>query len=65
MPVPSGFRAPRLFDYPVTREAGPEQSGEYGFSCRVYDTEEGLMGWPTVKMVRDQLRSRLVSKATV
>lgn len=42
----------------------PEQPGEYGFSCRVYQTEEGLMGWPSVKMVRDQLRSRLVLKAT-
>ena len=42
----------------------PEQSDDYGFSCRVYQTEEGLMGWPTVKMIRDQLRSRLVSNAS-
>ena len=42
----------------------PEQPGEYGLSCRVYQTEEGLMGWPTVKMIHDRLRSRLVPKAT-
>ena len=43
----------------------PEQPCEYGCSCRVCQTEEGLMGWPTVKMVRDQLRSRLVPNGTV
>ncbi len=48
-----------------TRAVGPEQPGEYGISCRMYQTEEGLMGWPTVKMVRDQLRSRIAPKATV
>ncbi len=62
-------RAVRFQGSPTIRLSGedlfPEQSGEYGFSCRVYETEEGLMGWPTVKMVRDRLRSRLVSKATV
>ena len=62
-------RAVRFQGSPTIRLSGedlfPEQPGESGFSCRVYQTEEGLMGWPTVKMVRDQLRSRLVSKATV
>ena len=33
----------------------PETSAEYGLSCRVYHTREGLRGWPTVPMIRRQL----------
>ena len=36
----------------------PEQPGEYGFSCRVYQTEEGLQGWLTVNMICERLRAR-------
>ena len=25
----------------------PDRTGEHGFSCRVYQTEDGLRGWPT------------------
>ncbi len=61
-------RAVRFHGSPTIRLSGedlfPEQPCEYGFGCRLYQTQEGLLGWPTVKMIRDQLRSRLFSKAT-
>ena len=42
-----------------------EQPGQYGFSCRVYQTEEGLLGWPTIKMIRDRLQSQKSSPKAI
>ena len=33
----------------------PEDRGFYSFSCRVYDTPDGMRGFPTVKMLREKL----------
>ncbi len=41
----------------------PEHADAYGFSCRLYQTEEGLRGWPTVPMILDRLRALAVSPA--
>lgn len=42
----------RFQGYPTLRISGndlfPEDAEEYGFSCRVYQTEQGLTGWPTI-----------------
>ena len=58
----SHAKALRFRGSPTIRLSGedlfPEQAGEYGLSCRVYQTEEGLKGWPTVPTV-DMLRERL------
>ena len=35
----------------------PEESAEYGLSCRVYQTEIGLRGWPTAPMIRRRLHA--------
>lgn len=34
----------------------PEEREAYHLSCRVYSTEEGLRGFPTVAMLRDKIR---------
>ena len=34
----------------------PEQPRGYGLTCRLYWTEEGPKGWPTVNMIRQRLR---------
>ena len=35
----------------------PEHATEYGLSCRMYRTEEGLIGWPTMPMILERLRA--------
>lgn len=35
----------------------PEERDGYFMGCRVYQTPEGLKGWPTVKMIRERLVS--------
>ena len=35
----------------------PEPTSDYALSCRVYNSEEGLKGWPTVEMIRHRLRT--------
>ena len=42
----------------------PDTSSEYGFSCRVYLTEDGLSGWPTVSMICERLRLMLASQTS-
>lgn len=34
----------------------PEERSTYSMSCRVYQTPEGLRGWPTVSMLRQKLQ---------
>ncbi len=34
----------------------PEERAEYTMSCRVYQTPQGLKGWPTVEMLEDRLQ---------
>jgi hypothetical protein len=34
----------------------PEQRQSYSLSCRVYPTPEGIKGFPTVAMLRQQLK---------
>ena len=36
----------------------PDQLGKFGYSCRIYQTEEGLRGWPTVSMIRERMQAR-------
>ncbi len=36
----------------------PDQLGRFGYSCRIYQTEDGLQGWPTVSMIRERLQAR-------
>ena len=38
------------------RDPFPDQPMSYGLTCRVYYTEEGLKGWPTVRMICERLR---------
>jgi len=33
----------------------PEERDTYALSCRVYKTSEGMIGWPTVEMLRERL----------
>lgn len=47
------------------RDLFPEHTDEYGLTCRVYQTEEGLKGWPTVRMLRKRLRALGVVPGTV
>ena len=35
----------------------PEERQRYNLSCRVYATPQGLLGAPTVEMLREKLRS--------
>lgn len=37
----------------------PESRGRFDLSCRVYQTEQGLRGSPTVDMLRKRIHSRL------
>ena len=52
---------------PTLRAAGADlfldQVDNYGLSCRVYKTEEGLKGWPTVPMILGRLRTLQISPA--
>jgi hypothetical protein len=34
----------------------PEQRSQYNLSCRIYATPQGLLGSPTIAMLRDRLR---------
>jgi hypothetical protein len=34
----------------------PESRDEFSMNCRVYKTSHGLMGWPTIEMLRDKLK---------
>jgi len=34
----------------------PEERENYSLSCRIYPTPEGIRGFPTVAMLREQLR---------
>jgi len=39
---------------------GPEaESKGYGYGCRVYSSDGGLAGWPTVEQIRSALRARI------
>jgi len=33
----------------------PVQHDDYGLGCRVYQTEEGMLGWPTFEMLNKAL----------
>jgi hypothetical protein len=35
----------------------PETRKAYYMSCRMYQTPEGMRGWPTVEMLRERLRA--------
>lgn len=35
----------------------PEERTSYQLGCRVYHTEDGLNGYPTVEMLREQIRA--------
>lgn len=55
-------RLPRFRGSPTILVSGqdlfPEQPGpNEGLSCRLYQTEEGPKGWPTVEMARCRLRA--------
>ena len=39
----------------------PIRRDSFSMSCRIYPTSEGLKGWPTVEMLRQKLREKLVS----
>lgn len=41
----------------------PEHATEFGLSCRVYGTEEGLIGWPTMPMILERLRALASAQA--
>lgn len=53
-------QAQRFLGSPSFRVNGhdlwPEERAEFALDCRVYATPEGLKGWPTVEMLREQLR---------
>lgn len=59
----SHARAMRFIGSPSIRLNGneffPEQTKNYGLSCRVYQSREGLNGWPTVEMISDGLHVHL------
>lgn len=38
------------------RDLWPESRDAYYMSCRMYRTPEGIRGWPTAEMIREQLR---------
>lgn len=37
----------------------PEERNQYALSCRVYAAPEGLLGYPTVEMLKEKLRPLL------
>ncbi len=37
------------------RDLWPEEREQYSLSCRVYPTSEGMKGFPTVQMLKQQL----------
>ncbi len=41
----------------------PETRQAYHMSCRMYRTPEGMRGWPTVEMIRGQLRVRRMDQS--
>lgn len=43
----------------------PDKPRKIGYSCRIYHTEEGLQGWPTVKMIRGRLQARKIVETTL
>ncbi len=40
----------------------PTGQTNYALGCRVYQTTEGLKGWPTEKMVSEKLQTLLIGK---
>ena len=62
---PGHAQALRFEGSPSIRVSGrdlfPEQPGPYGMTCRVYQTEHGIMGWPTVGMICERLRQLRLS----
>jgi hypothetical protein len=38
-----------------------EEREGYFWGCRIYNTPEGLRGWPTVEMIRERLSERISS----
>ena len=34
----------------------PASRDDFSMNCRVYKTSDGLLGWPTIEMLRDKLR---------
>ncbi len=43
----------------------PERAAGNGLTCRLHSTEEGLKGWPTVRIILQRLRALQVFEATV
>lgn len=37
---------------------GHEDHEDYALGCRVYHTPDGLLGWPTVEMIRSAMSER-------
>ena len=40
----------------------PEARQSYSMNCRVYSTNEGLKGWPTIEMLRQKLLESIQNK---
>lgn len=40
----------------------PEERSTYSMNCRVYQTPEGLKGWPTISMLRQKLQEIIKEK---
>jgi hypothetical protein len=40
----------------------PEDRQSYSMNCRVYKTNEGLKGWPTIEMLRQKLLETIQNK---
>ncbi len=49
----------RFFESPSIRigktDLWPEDREDYFLGCRVYQTPEGLKGWPTVEMIQQKI----------
>ena len=41
------------------RDLFPTGQDQYALGCRVYETPEGIKGWPTKEMLREKLRTTL------
>lgn len=39
-------------------EGRPDDAEAYAFGCRIYRTDEGTSGWPTVSQIRQALKER-------
>ena len=62
-------KALRFQGCPAIRLGGkdlfPELAARNGLTCRLHSTEEGLKGWPTVRMILQRLRALHAFKATI